>query len=131
MVGIIDEKQKDDNTKSFNSIYNILSEEDWKKLDDEIYILDEMGAVSLKESLEKYYQVDYIKGCALTGKDYDEIEESYNLAMKNDVIVVTLGGNCGWINVASGEGKDRCKLNLPRIQEKLLEKLQMTNKPKY
>lgn len=98
-------------------------------MDDEIHILDEIGAVSLKESLEKYYQIDYIKGCTLIGKDYDEIEESYNLAMKNDVIVVALGGNCGWVNVTSGEGKDRCKLNLPGIQEKLLEKLQMTNKP--
>lgn len=53
-----------------------------EKLDDEIHILDEIGAVSLKESLEKYYQIDYIKGCTLIGKDYDEIEESYNLAMK-------------------------------------------------
>lgn len=127
--GIIDEEQKDEDTQSFNSIYSILNEDDWKKLDDEIHILDEIGAVSLKESLEKYYQIDYIKGCTLIGKDYDEIEESYNLAMKNDVIVVALGGNCGWVNVTSGEGKDRCKLNLPGIQEKLLEKLQMTNKP--
>ena len=127
--GIIDEEQKDEDTQSFNSIYSILNEDDWKKLDDEIHILDVIGAVSLKESLEKYYQIDYIKGCTLIGKDYDEIEESYNLAMKNDVIVVALGGNCGWVNVTSGEGKDRCKLNLPGIQEKLLEKLQMTNKP--
>ena len=29
------------------------------------------------------------------------------------ILYVALGGNCGWVNVTGGEGKDRQSLELP------------------
>jgi len=45
------------------------------------------------------------------------------------VIVMACGGNCGWVNVTGGEGKDRQFLDLPGVQQKLLEAVAATGKP--
>ena len=49
-------------------------------------------------------------------------------AEESDVVVFACGGNSGWVNVTGGEGKDRCRLDLPGVQQKLLEALCATGK---
>ena len=46
------------------------------------------------------------------------IENAYKIAQESDIIILTVGGNCGWVNVTIGEGKDRCTLDLPWITTK-------------
>lgn len=38
-------------------------------------------------------------------------------AEESDVVVMALGGNCGWVNVTGGEGKDRQSLELPGFRK--------------
>lgn len=45
------------------------------------------------------------------------------------MVVMACGGNCGWVNVTGGEGKDRCSLELPGVQQKLLEAVSAVGKP--
>jgi beta-glucosidase len=42
---------------------------------------------------------------------------------------MALGGNSGWVNVTGGEGKDRQKLDLPGVQQQLLEAVAALGKP--
>ena len=127
--GIIDEENKSYDNQGFNTMYNIFQDDDWNYLNDMNKILDDIQADTLKEELETFYQVSYCKGCDISDIKINDIENACQIAKKSDVIILTVGGNCGWVNVTIGEGKDRCTLNLPGLQEELLVKLQMTNKP--
>ena len=44
-------------------------------------------------------------------------------------MIMAMGGNCGWVNVTGGEGKDRSNLTLPGVQQQLLEAVAATGKP--
>lgn len=46
-----------------------------------------------------------------------------------DAVVLALGGNSGWVNVTGGEGKDRQVLDLPGVQQQLLEAVAAVGKP--
>lgn len=55
---------------------------------------------------------------------------SEKIAAKSaDAVVLALGGNSGWVNVTSGEGKDRQVLDLPGVQQQLLEAVAAVGKP--
>lgn len=45
------------------------------------------------------------------------------------ICVMACGGNSGWVNVTGGEGKDRQHLDLPGVQQQLLETVAATGKP--
>lgn len=127
--GIIDEENKSHDSQSFNSMYNIFQDNDWNYLNNMDKILGDIQADTLKEELEIFYKVNYCKGCDISDTNFNDIENACQIAKKSDVIVLTVGGNCGWVNVTIGEGKDRCTLDLPGLQQKLLTKLQLTDKP--
>ena len=74
--------------------------------------------------------VFYAQGCNIDDEDTSMFEEAIQTANKSDVIVLTLGGKCGWTEDAtSGEAKDRASLKLPGVQEELLKILKKTGKP--
>lgn len=55
---------------------------------------------------------------------------SEKIAAKSaDAVVLALGGNSGWVNVTGGEGKDRQVLDLPGVQQQLLEAVAAVGKP--
>ena len=91
--------------------------------------LDSVGAKSLKEVLETRFSVAYAEGCTLTGLDKDGFDAAVKAAGESDIVVMTLGGNSGWVNVTGGEGKDRCRISLPGVQEELLETVAAVGKP--
>ena len=131
--GIADEKKKNKDKKKDGSGFGTMSGM-FENLD-EINVskskefIKKNGGTSLKESLDKDFDVKYSKGCNINDDDISGIEDAVNTAKDSDVIIVALGGNSGWVNVTGGEGKDRSNLDLPGVQAELLEKLTKLGKP--
>lgn len=92
----------------FEAFSKGLSAEDKKQIGDMTQVLRNMGSRSLKEVLEERFDVVYAEGCKITGTDETEILEAVEAASNSDVVILACGGNCGWVNVTGGEGKDRC-----------------------
>jgi beta-glucosidase len=92
-------------------------------------VLRGMGATSLKEELEKRFSICHAKGCSILGEDMSGIDEAVEAARESDVVVMAVGGNCGWVNTTGGEGRDRCRLGLPGVQQQLLEAVAAVGKP--
>lgn len=129
--GIADEaaKAKEDETANpFAAFFSALTEEDKDKIGDMNSVLRSMGAASLKDVLSERFEVRYAKGCDIIGTDESGIPEAVKAAEESDIILYACGGNSGWVNVTGGEGKDRCRLDLPGVQQKLLEALCATGK---
>ena len=107
----------------------MLDEEDVKQLDDMNGVLRTLHTRSLKM---KYFQIDLRqfmrKDAILSELSEDGFSDVVKAANESDVVVMALGGNCGWVNVTGGEGKDRQSLELPGVQEKLLETVAATGK---
>lgn len=104
----------------------MLDEEDVKQLDDMNGVLRTLHTRSLKEVLSDRFETVYAQGCDIIGTSEDGFSDVVKAANESDVVVMALGGNCGWVNVTGGEGKDRQSLELPGVQEKLLETVAAT-----
>lgn len=113
----------------FDALFDMFSDADRAKLNDMTSILRDMGTKSLREALSERGEVVYAKGCDIIGPSTDGFAEAVEAAKGADVVVMALGGNCGWVNVTGGEGKDRQYLDLPGVQEQLLEAVAATGKP--
>lgn len=136
--GIADEQAKADQEQGekkkvvpgpFATMYAMFSDEDRSKLGDMNTVLREMGAQSLQEALAKTHAVRYARGCDIIEKDDSGFAEAVEAAKQSDVVVMALGGNSGWVNVTGGEGKDRQYLDLPGVQQQLLEAVAAVGKP--
>lgn len=113
----------------FASMLMMFSAEDRAKLTDLPTLLAGMGCRSLKDVLSDRFPVSYAQGCPIVEPDVSGIPAAVQAAEESDVVVLALGGNCGWVNVTGGEGKDRSTLELPGVQEQLLEAVCATGKP--
>ncbi len=129
--GMADEaaKAKDSAQNPFAVLSQSMTPEEKANLGDVRQVLKRMGARSLKEELEDRFEVRYAEGCSLLGEDVSGFGEALKAAMDSDVVIMACGGNCGWINVTGGEGKDRCHLDLPGVQQQLLEEMAKAGKP--
>lgn len=131
--GIADEAAKNDGGKKaanpFAAMFSIFSDADKAKLDDMVTVLRNMGTTTLREELAQRAQVAYAKGCDIIGLSKDGFDEAVKAAEQSDVVIMALGGNSGWVNVTGGEGKDRQSLELPGVQEQLLEAVTAVGKP--
>lgn len=113
----------------FKRMLEIFSPEQRASLDDMNTILRKMEARTLREVLSERFDVRYEQGCAITGDDRSGFDAAVEAAKASDAVVFACGGNCGWVNVTGGEGIDRSNLDLPGVQEELLETLIATGKP--
>ena len=131
--GIVDEQAKAEKEKApkgpFETLFDMLDEEDVKQLDDMNGVLRTLHTRSLKEVLSDRFETVYAQGCDIIGTSEEGFSDAVKAANESDVVVMALGGNCGWVNVTGGEGKDRQSLELPGVQEKLLETVAATGKP--
>jgi beta-glucosidase len=130
--GMADEAKKSESgagTSPFEALSRALDKESREKIKDMNQVLRDMGARTLREVMEERFAVRYAQGCHLNDGDETMIEEAVEAARDSDVVVLACGGNCGWVNVTGGEGKDRCTLDLPGVQQKLLEAVVATGKP--
>ena len=81
--------------------------------------------VSILNAFEKNnINYSYSKGCEINDNDKSLFEEAINTAKNSDVIVLCLGEE----EYMSGEGASRTTLNLPGVQEELLQELSKLNK---
>lgn len=96
--------------------------------DIEEVLREDYGGVTLKEALEKRMGVLSALGCQVNDSDESGIAAAVEAAKQSDVVILTLGGNCGWGNTTGGEGRDRSSLELPGVQQKLLDAVAETGK---
>lgn len=134
--GIADEDQKAKQEEknetpegAFRSMSKMFNCKDRASFMDINTLLRKMGSRSLRDELKCRFTVRYASGCDITAMDESGIAEAVAAAEGSDVVVMAAGGNCGWVNVTGGEGKDRCHLDLPGVQQKLLEAVAATGKP--
>lgn len=130
--GMADEaaNQKEEKAKSpFAAAFEMYKPGELAALGGMNQVLRGMGATSLKEELAGRYEVRYAQGCSIIGEDKTGFDQAVQAAQESDVAVLALGGNCGWVNVTGGEGKDRQSLALPGVQQQLLEAVAATGKP--
>ena len=130
--GMADEAQqgkKQSSDNPFAAFTKGLTKEEKDSIGDMNGVLRKMGAQTLKETLEERFAVTYAKGCGINDDDRSGILQAVKAAEESDVVVMACGGNCGWVDVTGGEGKDRCTLDLPGVQQELLEALCATGKP--
>lgn len=113
----------------FAATLAMFSPEEQAALSDLPTVLAHMGARSLRDVLSDRFAVTYAEGCKIIGSDTAGFDAAVEAAREADVIVAAMGGNCGWVNVTGGEGKDRSSLDLPGVQQQLLEALCATGKP--
>ena len=113
----------------FAQMAQLFSGENRKKTGSMEQVLRELHSTSLKEEMEKDFTVFWAKGCDIIGEDRSGFEEAEAAARKSDAVIFACGGNCGWVNVTGGEGKDRSKLDLPGVQQELLERVAAIGKP--
>jgi beta-glucosidase len=74
--------------------------------------------------------VNYARGCDLLNPSREGFKEALDVANKSDVIIAVMGERSGFSDFdISGEGKDRTSLNLPKIQEELMNELSKLGKP--
>jgi len=122
--GIMDEKSK---TKEKENTYNtaFTSAGDlWpEEFDVEDILKTKYHGTTLLEELQKRKFIHYAKGCGIVDETTTGFSEALDIAKKSDVVVLALGGNCGWTNCTGGEGKDRTSLELPGVQQLLLDEI--------
>lgn len=137
--GMMDEEKKNDSAIGIDSkkrrnktpfTMDIFSDEESTKLKDMNTILKhEYNGKTLVDMLGKELSVTYAKGCSVIDDSTEGFEEAIETAKASDMVVMTLGGNCGWFDTTGGEGKDRSTLELPGVQQQLLEEIEKTGKP--
>ncbi len=129
--GIMDEKKKaKSEKKDSENIYNFGSMADFlgNDFDPEQLLKNKYGGTTLVEELKTRNKVSYAKGCEIIGCDTRDFENAIETAKSSDIVIMTLGGNCGWTKCTGGEGKDRTSLDLPGVQQQLLDEIVKTGK---
>ena len=132
--GIIDEQAKAEAEEKapngpFDTMFEMFDEASMRSLDDMNGVLRKLHTRSLKEVLSERFETVYAEGCKIIDESEEGFKDAVKAAENSDVVVMALGGNCGWVNVTGGEGKDRQSLELPGVQEKLLETVAAVGKP--
>lgn len=123
------EKEKSDlSLKSFNHIARLMTIPNIER-----FIADEFGTISLREAIEnhsKEIKVAFAKGCGVTEDSKVGFDDALQIAQNAEVVIMALGGKSGWAQDATcGEAHDAVSLDLPGVQQELLEAVYATGKP--
>ncbi|MBO3799930.1 MAG: glycoside hydrolase family 3 C-terminal domain-containing protein [Candidatus Brockarchaeota archaeon] len=101
---------------------------------DEIFQEGAVRTVSILQGIRNRappgVNINYAKGCDITGDSKEGFKEAVDIAMKSDVVIAVMGEKSGMFETGvSGEGCDRYSLKLPGVQEDLMKELCNTGKP--
>lgn len=131
--GMADEEEEAKKKKGaasiFSNMFSVIGDSAAEKISDMNTVLRRMGARSLKEVLSERFEVSYAEGCGITSEDKSGFADAVKAAESADVVVMACGGNSGWTNVTGGEGIDRQFIDLPGVQQELLEAVGAVGKP--
>ena len=84
----------------------------------------------IKEKVSPTTKVYYAKGCELTERSDELLEEAVNAAKQAKVAILVLGERSGLTPLdLCGESRDRADLALPKAQEELVEAVHQTGTP--
>jgi len=92
-----------------------------------VSVLEGIGNIVGKDA-----DVRYAEGCTVKGTSRAGIAHAIRAARKSDVAVVAVGNHSDlWINqdASEGEGNDRSSLELPGVQEELIQAVAATGTP--
>jgi beta-glucosidase len=80
-------------------------------------------AKSILEGLKEHFvNVEYAKGCTITGEDTSGFAEALKFAKEADAVILAVGGKVGWGKTCScGEGIDNTDITLPGVQSQLIK----------
>ena len=85
---------------------------------------------SIESAVSEKTRVVYARGCSIQGDSTDGFEEAMEAARQAEVAVLVLGEKSGMDKTAtSGETRDRTSLELPGVQQQLLEAVYETGTP--
>jgi len=79
----------------------------------------------IKNKVSKDTKVHFAEGCKVTGSSREGFEEAVKIAKRSDVAVLFVGNS----EETEGEGRDRCNLDLPGVQENLIKNICDTGTP--
>ena len=79
----------------------------------------------IKNKVSPETEVNFVEGCTLTGTLREGFKEAREAAERSDVAILFMGNS----GETEGEGRDRCNLDLPGVQEDLIETICGTGKP--
>lgn len=135
--------------KGIKSISVVGPNADQVQFGDYCYTRDNKYGSTVLDGIKKWagkkVEVNYAKGCSISGLEKDCIAEAVEAARKSDVVVAVLGGTSvilsglGWGRgpgeheigdpFTSGEGYDLTDINPLGVQRELLQALKDTGKP--
>ncbi len=88
-----------------------------------------VDVITVVEGLRKYVsgktEIFYSKGCEIEGKSIEDFEDAIKTANESDVVILCLGEERNM----TGEASSRSSLDLPGVQQKLVEEIYKTGKP--
>ncbi len=79
----------------------------------------------VKERVSPKTKVQFARGCDIDGKDQSGFQEAVRLAKESDAVVMIVGES----RDMSGEAASRTSLELPGVQQQLIETVHATGKP--
>ena len=79
----------------------------------------------IKNKVSNQTKLLYAKGCNINDNEEDGFEEAVKIAEQSDVIIMSMGE----ARDMSGEAKSRSSIELPGVQEKLIQAIHATGKP--
>lgn len=80
---------------------------------------------SISGKVSSSTKINYVKGCNFNDSDETGFRNAVEAAKNSDVVVMVVGESKGM----TGEASSRVNLDLPGVQEKLVEKISETGKP--
>lgn len=115
-------------TKAGQNSFNIPVPDSVELVDNFVAIRPILAAI--KEKVTAGTAVHYAPGCELTGDDRSGFAEAVAAAAQSDVALVFVGEKSGLTNDCTcGESRDRADINLPGVQEELVQAVAATGRP--
>jgi beta-glucosidase len=114
--------------RSRNNVFNTPLPDSVELAENFVPIISVLEAIQGKVSAET--KVLYAQGCEVNTPSREGFAEAVEVARKADVVIAVVGDKSGLTDsCTSGEARDRAELNLPGVQDELVEALYGTGKP--
>ena len=85
---------------------------------------------SIRQKVSAQTEIAYAQGCEVNGTSTAGFAEAVEVAQQADVVILAVGGKSGLTDDCTcGEARDRADINLPGVQDQLVQAIAETGKP--